>query len=125
MRNQPKYHFIKNTTYALKGLKDIVRTESSFKIELVLFFISIPLLFIIETSLTNKILLFASLSLVLLTEAMNSAIERAVDLVTMEHDILAGRAKDAGSAAVFISIMIAGVTWGLILLDSFNLISFD
>jgi len=122
MRNQPKYHFIKNTTYALKGLKDIIKTENSFKIELVLFFISIPLLFLIETSLTNKILLFSTLCLVLLTEALNSAIERAVDLVTLEHNILAGRAKDAGSAAVFISIMIAGVTWGLIVLDSFKLI---
>lgn len=122
MRNQPKYHFIKNTIYALKGLKDIIRTESSFRIELALFFISIPLLFIIETSITNKILLFSSISLVLLTEAMNSAIERAVDLVTLEHKRMAGMAKDAGSAAVFISIMIALTTWTLILLESFKII---
>lgn len=122
MRNQPQYHFIKNTIYAIKGLKDIIATENSFKIELILFFISIPLLFIIDTSLTNKILLFASLGLVLLTEAMNSAIERVVDLVTLEHAELAGKAKDAGSAAVFISIIIAALTWSLIVLDSFQLI---
>ena len=122
MRNQPKYHFIKNTIYALKGLKDIIRTESSFRIELALFFISIPLLLLIETSLTNKLLMFISLALVLLTEAMNSAIERAVDLVTLEHQRMAGMAKDAGSAAVFISIVIAVTTWSLIILDSFNII---
>ncbi|XOB61831.1 diacylglycerol kinase [Campylobacterota bacterium DY0563] len=122
MRNQPKYHFIKNTIYALKGLKDIIRTENSFKIELALFFISIPILFFLDTSLTNKILLFATLGLVLLTEAMNSAIERAVDLVTLEHQRMAGMAKDAGSAAVFISIIIALTTWILIVLDSLNII---
>lgn len=122
MRNQPKYHIVKNATYAFKGLKDIIKTESSFRIELALFIISIPLLFILETSLTNKIILFSTLSLVLLTEAMNSAIERVVDLVTLEHEILAGKAKDAGSAAVLISVMIALVSWGLIVLDSFKLI---
>ncbi|QKF83135.1 diacylglycerol kinase [Halarcobacter ebronensis] len=122
MRNQPKYHFFKNTIYALKGLKDIIKTESSFRIELTLFFISIPILIFIETTLTNKLLLFITLSLVLLTEAMNSAIERAVDLVTLEHQRMAGMAKDAGSAAVFISVVIALTTWGFILLDSFKLI---
>ena len=122
MRNQPKYHFFKNTIYALKGLKDIIKTENSFKIELFLFFIALPILFFLETTLTNKILLFTTLGLVLLAEAMNSAIERAVDLVTLEHQKLAGMAKDAGSAAVFIAIIIAVSTWILIILDSFNII---
>lgn len=122
MRNQPQYHFIKNTIYALKGLKDIIASENSFKIELIIFLIAIPLILIIETTITNKILLFSSLGLVLLTEAVNSSIERVVDLVTLEHAELAGRAKDAGSAAVFISIMIASVTWILIILDSLKLI---
>ncbi|TLP38340.1 diacylglycerol kinase [Arcobacter arenosus] len=122
MRNQPRYHFIKNTTYALKGLKDIIKTENSFKIELIFFIIALVLLFYIDTTLTNKIILFSTISLVLLTEAINSAIERAIDLVTLEHAVLAGKAKDAGSAAVFISIIIALVSWSLILLDSFHLI---
>ncbi len=122
MRNQPKYHFIKNTSYALKGLKDILKTENSFKIELIFFIFALVLLFLIDTSLTNKIILFSTISLVLLTEAINSAIERAIDLVTLEHEILAGKAKDAGNAAVFISIIIALVSWSLILLDSFHLI---
>lgn len=122
MRNQPRYHFIKNTTYALKGLKDIIKTENSFKIELIFFIIALVLLFYIDTTLTNKIILFSTISLVLLTEAINSAIERAIDLVTLDHKKLAGQAKDAGSAAVFISIMIALVSWSLIILDSFDLI---
>lgn len=122
MRNQPKYHFIKNTIYALKGLKDIISSEKSFKIELIIFFISIPIIFIIESSITNKLLLFISIALVLLTESINSSIERVVDLVTLEHSELAGKAKDAGSAAVFISIIIAAITWIFIVLESFKLI---
>ena len=121
MRNQPKYNFIKNTTYALKGLKNIISTESSFRIELIITLLSLPLIYLIDTTLTNKILLLFSLLLVLLSEAVNSAIERVVDLVTLEHHDLAGQAKDAGSAAVFISIVIAAFTWILIVLDSFNL----
>lgn len=122
MRNQPKYNFIKNTTYALKGLKNIISTESSFRIELIITVLALPLIYLIDTSLTNKLLLLFSLLLVLLAEAINSAIERVVDLVTLEHHVLAGQAKDAGSAAVFISIMIASFAWGFIVLDSFNLL---
>jgi len=122
MRNQPKYNFIKNTTYALKGLKNIISTESSFRIELIVTLLALPLIYFVDTSLTNKILLLFSLLLVLLSEAVNSAIERVVDLVTLEHHALAGQAKDAGSAAVFISIMIASFTWIIIVADSFNLL---
>lgn len=122
MRNQPKYHIFKNTTYALQGLKDIINSEKSFKLELIIFFISLPIIFFIDTSITNKILLFASIGLILLTEAINSSVERVVDLVTLEHAELAGKAKDAGSAAVFISIMIALTTWIVIILDTFKIL---
>ena len=115
MRNQPKYNFFKNTSYALKGLKDLLKTESSFKIELLVVLLLIPVIFIIDTTLTNKLIMFVTLLLMPLVETLNSAIERVVDLVTLEHHEMAGRAKDVGSAAVFISIVIFVVTWGIIL----------
>ena len=55
----------------------------------------------------------------LLAEATNSAIERVVDLVTLEHHNMAGRAKDVGSTIVFISIFIFIITWAIILIDTF------
>lgn len=122
MRNQPRYHFFKNTRYALKGLLDLITNETSFKIELILVFLLFPVIVFIETSLTNKLIMFVTLSGMLLTEAMNSAIERVVDLVTLEHHEMAGRAKDAGSAAVLISIVIFIVTWMTILMP-FNMTS--
>mgnify|MGYP000875801805 FL=1 len=119
MRNQPKYNFFKNTSYALKGLIDLIKTETSFKIELIITLILLPVIFIIDATLTNKALLFISLMGMMLAEATNSAIERVVDLVTMEHHDMAGRAKDVGSAVVFLSIFIFVVTWAIILIDSF------
>lgn len=119
MRNQPKYNFFKNTSYALKGLIDLIKTETSFKIELIITLILLPVIFIIDTTLTNKALLFISLMGMMLAEATNSAIERVVDLVTMEHHDMAGRAKDVGSTIVFLSIFIFVVTWTIILIDTF------
>jgi len=119
LRNQPKYNFFKNTSYALKGLRDLVKNESSFKIELLLFFVLLPLIFFIETTLSNKLLMFISLMLMLIAEAANSAIERVVDLVTLEHHEMAGRAKDVGSTVVFLSISLFVVVWGSIIFDTF------
>ena len=55
----------------------------------------------------------------ILAETINSAIERVVDLVTLEHHHMAGRAKDVGSAIVFLSIFIFVVTWSIILIDTY------
>ena len=117
MRNQPKYNFFKNTTYALNGLKDLIKTETSFKIELILTIILLPVIILIETTLVYKILMFISLMGMLLAEATNSAIERVVDLVTLDHHDMAGRAKDVGSTIVFLSIALFAVTWVVILVD--------
>ena len=118
MRNQPKYNFFKNTSYALKGLIDLIKTETSFKIELIITLILLPVIIFIDATLTNKALLFISLMGMLLAEAINSAIERVVDLVTLEHHQMAGRAKDVGSTIVFISIFIFIITWAIILIDT-------
>ena len=112
MRNQPKYNFFKFISYAVNGLKDLIKTEASFKIELI---ITIILL----ATLTNKALMFISLMVMILAETINSAIERVVDLVTLEHHHMAGRAKDVGSAIVFLSIFIFVVTWSIILIDTY------
>ncbi len=116
MRNQPKYNFFKNTTYALNGLIDLIKTETSFKIELIISIILIPLIIYIDLTLIEKCFLFISLMGMLIAEATNSAIERVVDLVTLEYNDMAGRAKDVGSTIVFLSIIVFTVTWGIILL---------
>ena len=115
MRNQPKYSFLKNTFYAIEGLKDIIKYETSFKIELLITIILVPAIFFIEVSFVEKLLLFTSLMGILIAESINSAIERVVDLVTLEYHEMAKRAKDVGSSIVFLSIIVFVVTWGFIL----------
>ena len=120
MRNQPKYSFFKNTNYALLGMKDLITTETSFKIELIIVVILLPVLYLIDVDLTNKIIMFMSLMGMLIAEAINSAIERVVDLVTLEHHEMAGRAKDVGSAVVFLSIVVFVVIWGIVVFNSLS-----
>lgn len=119
MRNQPKYHFFKNTTYALKGLRDIIAHETSFRLELILVLLLTPFLFFIPLELSYKLLMFIALMGMPIAEAMNSAIERVTDLVTLEYHEMAGRAKDAGSAVVFLSIVVFVVVWFLCLVKAY------
>ena len=116
MRNQPKYSIFKNTTYALNGFADMLKTETSFKIELFLSIFLIPIILIIDVTLTSKLFMFTSLMGVLIAETINSSIERVVDLVTLDHHPMAGRAKDVGSSIVFLSIITFVVVWGTVLI---------
>ncbi|AFL67445.1 diacylglycerol kinase [Sulfurospirillum barnesii] len=111
MRNQPKYHFLKNTSYALKGLRDIITHETSFRLELILVLILSPLIYFVPLELSYQLLMFIALMGMPIAEAMNSAIERVTDLVTLEYHEMAGRAKDVGSAVVFLSIVVFVVVW--------------
>jgi len=116
MRNQPQYNFFKNSSYALAGLKDLIRTETSFKIELIITIVLLPIIFLMNTSLTDKLLMFITLMGMPLAETINSAIERVVDLVTLEHHAMAKRAKDMGSTVVFLSIFIFITTWSTLII---------
>lgn len=122
MNNKPKYNFFKNSSYALNGLYDLLKTETSFKIELFITIVLIPFIFYIDTTFSNKLIMFITLMGMLIAEAINSAIERVVDLVTLEHHEMAGRAKDVGSACVFLSISLFVISWIFIILNSIDFI---
>ncbi len=111
MRNQPRYTFFKNARYATEGLKEIFATETSFKIEAMLIAAVWVVLLFLPIVWWAKAILGLSPLLILITEALNSAIERVVDLVTKEHHPLAKQAKDAGSAAVFLAIVLTAGIW--------------
>ncbi len=115
MFNKPKYNLLKNTNYAIAGLKDIYKNESSFKAQLLAFFLLSIVVFFLGLSYVKTSILVVSLLLPLLCEIANSAIERAVDLVTLEHNELAKKAKDAGAAMVFMAYFIVAVIWLLVI----------
>lgn len=115
MNNKPKYHLFKNTKYALDGLIHALKTESSFRLELFCAIFIIAMIIYIDTSITNKLILFVTGILVLIVELVNSAIENVVDLVTKEIEPLAKSAKDLGSTAVMFSIILHICCWIVIL----------
>ncbi|TFF73132.1 diacylglycerol kinase [Aeromonas taiwanensis] len=103
---------INATGYSMKGLKSAWVNEAAFRQELVLILLLMPLAFWIGDSL-NEILLLVCISwLVVIVEVINSAVEAVVDRIGSEHHELSGRAKDLGSAAVFIALALNALVWG-------------
>lgn len=117
--NKPKYTLFKNTTYALAGLADITKNESSFKLQILLFVLMNVLAWCLPLAFHLQAILSVSLFIPILAEVTNSAIERVVDLVTLDYHELAKRAKDAGAALVFISLIMTGMIWIAVLYIGF------
>ena len=111
---KPKFSLFKNITYSLAGFRTVWQEESSFKIQiLAIVLVTLGLIFA-PISLQPKLILFVSMWLIPFAEAINSAIERVVDLVTLEHHPLAGQAKDIGAFAVLMAFAIVVMIWGVV-----------
>ncbi|MCH5336562.1 MAG: diacylglycerol kinase [Campylobacter sp.] len=108
---KPKYHLFKNAKYAFEGIKALIKNETAFRLELIIIIPALILSFFLELSLTHHLFLIFVLILILITEALNSAIEACVDLVCEEWNEKAKIAKDCGSAAVFFSVCLALLVW--------------
>jgi diacylglycerol kinase (ATP) len=102
--------------WSIAGLKATFHHEAAFRQELLLCILLMPLAFYLGQTGVEKALLLGSLILVLIVELLNSAVEAVVDRVSMEDHLLAGRAKDMGSAAVFLSLLNVVVIWLLVIL---------
>ena len=100
-----------------KGLAGAYREEAAFRQELALSVLVIPLGLWLGRTGVERALLVAPMLLVLIVELLNSAVEATVDRIGLERHVLAGLAKDIGSAAVLMSFVLLGVVWLLILLS--------
>ena len=100
---------------SLAGLRDAWRHESAFRQEVLLGAVLIPLACLSPATAVEKALLIASVLLVMIVELLNSSVEAAIDRISFDHHSLSKRAKDIGSAAVFVSLVLLAVVWGLIL----------
>jgi diacylglycerol kinase (ATP) len=103
------------TRYSLDGLRAAWRHEDAFRQEFVLAVVLAPIALLLPLPAADKVLLVGSLLLVLIVELLNTAIEAAVDRDSVRIDALGKRAKDYGSAAVMIALVIAAFTWATIL----------
>jgi len=120
MVNKPKFNIFKNISYALQGAVTVLKSETSFKTQLLVIAIIGFVLLFIDISTISKLVLFFSTWLILIAEAFNSAIERVVDLVTQDYHQLAKEAKDIGSFGVLLTFIFIAVIWGLTLYLEFS-----
>ena len=104
----------KATGYSMQGLKAALTYESAVRQEFMLLVVFTPIALLLDITNADKVMLVASLVLVVIVELLNSAIETTVDRIGPEFHELSGRAKDIASSAVFISLCLAGFTWLMI-----------
>nr|WP_267358003.1 MULTISPECIES: diacylglycerol kinase [unclassified Gilliamella] len=102
---------INATKYSLKGFKSAIINEAAFRQELILLILAYIIVMLIDFSIYERILLVGSIGFVMIVELINSAIECVVDRIGSERHELSGRAKDYGSAAVFLSLLLTLILW--------------
>jgi diacylglycerol kinase (ATP) len=100
--------------YSLSGFRQAWEHEAAFREELLLLLLLAPAAFWLGQTAVETAILLMSCLVVLITELLNSAVEAIVDLASPEIHPLAGRAKDIGSAAVFVALLQVLVVWGVI-----------
>ncbi|MDX1561985.1 MAG: diacylglycerol kinase [Gammaproteobacteria bacterium] len=107
------------TRFSIAGLRAAWRNEAAFRQECALAAVLIPGGFWLGQTAVERSLLVGTVCLVLIVELMNSAVEAVVDRIGPDRHELSGRAKDLGSASVFVSMLLTAVVWGMILWQRF------
>lgn len=100
--------------YSAAGLAVAWRGEEAFRQEVLLGVVLVPLAFWLGQSAMERMLLVASWLLVMIVEVLNTAVEATVNRISDEQHRLSGEAKDLGSAAVFLSLLLAALVWGTV-----------
>ena len=102
------------TGYSIKGLKAAFINEAAFRQELLLVLVLGTASFFVAANIVEWLILVVPLLLLLIVELLNSAIESTIDRIGDEFHELSGRAKDMGSAAVLLNLLLIAVCWGAV-----------
>ncbi|HZL40119.1 MAG TPA: diacylglycerol kinase [Pseudolabrys sp.] len=99
------------TLNSWNGLVAAAQSEQAFREELVVLAIGVPLAFFLTADAGRRIALIGTLVVILIVELLNTAIEKLSDRISRDHDLVLKRVKDMGSAAIFLSLLLAGMMW--------------
>lgn len=116
-------NFFQSVGYALDGFRAALKHEPSFREDLLFVIILTPLAVILPVNAVSTAVMIASLFIIVIAELLNSAIEWTIDDISLAKRPFAKRAKDMGSAAVFISYINCIVVWGVIFYSNWNRIA--
>jgi diacylglycerol kinase (ATP) len=114
-----KYNIIKNTSHGIDGFLEVLKNETPVQIEVALFIGATVFIAFLDISNVLKAILFFSMFPVIIAEMANSAIERAVDLVTLEYNEMAKKAKDAAAAIVLVSVVFTVLVWSAVFVSEY------
>jgi len=121
-RKSNKFHLFGHIKFACQGFKNMVLYETAAKIHLVSFIAISILLPFAPIALMSKLILFSSMLLIFIGEAINTAFERLVDLASPEYHELAMNTKDIAALVVLLFFLLTGLIWLIVLLREFNFI---
>ena len=102
---------LRATVNSWNGLRAAARSEAAFREELVALALAVPLAFVVAADNWKRVGLIAAVLLVLIVELLNTGLEKLADVVTLTSHPAIGRVKDMGSAAVGLSLVLAGLVW--------------
>jgi len=106
---------VKAVHYSLNGFAHAWKTQAAFRQEIGIFVGGTIVALLLEVSAAERALLILSLGIILVAELLNSAVEACVDRIGPEYHTLSGAAKDLASAAVLMTLVLAAITWAVIL----------
>lgn len=113
---------LKATLNSWNGLRTAARSEQAFREELVAFVLAVPAAFIVATDTWRRVSLIGVIVLLMIVELLNTAVEKLSDHVTPHHHDAIGRIKDMASAAVGLSLLLAGLVWLVALAERVGLL---
>ena len=111
--------FWRATLNSWNGLVAAAQSEQAFREELVVLAVGVPLAFLLTPDATKRFVLIGVLVVLLIVELLNTAIEKLSDRVSREQDPVLKRVKDMGSAAILLSLILAGAVWLWVLAERF------
>jgi diacylglycerol kinase (ATP) len=100
---------------SVSGLEDAWRNESAFRQEILLAIVLVPVACIVHVTAVERAVLIGAVLLVMIVELLNTSVEAAIDRISFDHHTLSKRAKDIGSAAVFVALVLLTMVWALII----------
>lgn len=121
-RRQGLKKFFSAAFFSVQGLRAAFKLEEAFRQEVIVSIVMIAIAGILPVSLTSKALLIGCVLIVLIAELLNSSLEWTVDYISERRHPYAKRAKDMGSAAVFLTLINCGVVWCLVIIENWDVI---
>ena len=113
---------LRATLNSWNGLRAAARSEEAFRQELVAFILAVPLAFVVAVDTWRRVTLIGVIVLLMIVELLNTAVEKLSDHVTPHHHDAIGRVKDMASAAVGLSLLLAGIVWLVAIAERFGLV---